>query len=123
MISKNFLKLVKPKTFEKLENLGVFRKPFETSFYKDFTPWICHTIQNELVSENKIENKVEEWLAQVQNDEAIRNKERVAKFFNDREEKRKEMHRLQLEKEERIRKRRAEKARLAELKRRQDLKS
>jgi hypothetical protein len=33
------------------------------------------------------------------------------------------MHRLQLEKEERIRKRRAEKARLAELKRRQDLKS
>ena len=123
VLSKNFLKTIKPKAFERLEDLGVFRKPFETSFYKDFVPFLCKSMQGELLASWKVEHVVEEWLSSVQNDEVRRNRERIAQFNSDREEKRKEMARLQREKEERIRKRREEKARLAEIKRRQELKS
>ena len=80
-------------------------------------------MQGELTASWKVEHVVEEWLNSVQNDEVRRNRERIAQFNSDREEKRKEMARLQREKEERIRKRREEKARLAEIKRRQELKS
>ena len=117
------MKLLKPKTFDKLENLGVFRRPIETSFFNDFVPWICKSIQSELVDQNKIEIRFEQMLIQLQNEASIKNRERVTEFFNDREEKQKEKLRLQKEKEERIRKRKEERARQAEIKRKLDLKS
>lgn len=121
--SKNLLKMIAPKTLDKLENLGIFRKPFETELYLDFNPWVHSNVHSILENKNKIEFALNEWINSIQNKEILKNKQRIEKFFSDREEERKERLRLQLEKEERIRRRKAEKARLAEIKRRQDLKS
>lgn len=122
-MSKNFLKFMSPKTLDKLENLGIFRNPFESSFYMDFNPWICKNIQTKLSAENHIKENLEQWLMSLQTKEIAQNKQTIEKFFLDCEDRKNERIRLQLEKEERIRKRKEEKARLAEIKRRQELKS
>lgn len=111
------------KTLDKLENLGIFRNPFESSFYVDYNPWICKNIQTKLSAEHKVKESLEKWLISLQTNEISQNKQTIEKFFVDCEYRKNERIRLQLEKEERIRKRKEEKARLAEIKRRQELKS
>ena len=122
LCSKKLLKYIKPNTFNKLEDIGVFRKPLEFGLYNEYLPWLISCVGEDMLEKLDRDEEFENVLVEMQ--EGIRNShidalKRREQFLEDI---RLEKIRKKEEKEENKRKKKEEKLRQIELKRIQDIK-
>jgi len=122
LCSKSLLKYIKPNCFNKMEDIGVFRKPLEFGLYNQYLPWIIENVAEILSQKEDREEEFQKVLVQMQNEIRDSHLNSLKRRVQMKEDKRLDIIRKQIEKEENKRKRKEEKIRQAELKRIQDIK-
>jgi hypothetical protein len=105
-----------------MEDIGVFRKPLEFGLYNQYLPWIIENVAEILSQKEDREEEFQKVLVQMQNEIRDSHLNSLKRRVQMKEDKRLDIIRKQIEKEENKRKRKEEKIRQAELKRIQDIK-
>ena len=100
----------------------MFRKPLEFGLYNQYLPWIIENVAEILSQKEDREEEFQKVLVQMQNEIRDSHLNSLKRRVQMKEDKRLDIIRKQIEKEENKRKRKEEKIRQAELKRIQDIK-
>lgn len=122
LCSKKLLKYIKPNSFNKLEDIGVFRKPLNFGLYNSYLPWIIENVSEILSQKDDQEEAFQEILIKIQDQVRETHEEALKKRIQFKIDKKEEIMRKQLEKIEIKKKRKEEKIRQIEIKRIQDIK-